>query len=34
MPSLYVRVERNVIEETGECDLDGLFIRIGRRLSR
>jgi circadian clock protein KaiC len=25
----YVRVERNEIEETGEYDLDGLFIRLG-----
>jgi circadian clock protein KaiC len=25
----YVRIERNEIEETGEYDLDGLFIRLG-----
>lgn len=25
----YVRVDRNEIEETGEYDLDGLFIRLG-----
>ncbi|HEX2993901.1 MAG TPA: ATPase domain-containing protein, partial [Anaerolineales bacterium] len=25
----YIRVERNEIEETGEYDLDGLFIRLG-----
>src|SRR6266545_3480356 len=25
----YVRVERSEIEETGEYDLDGLFIRLG-----
>ena len=25
----YVRVERSEIEETGEYDLEGLFIRLG-----
>lgn len=25
----YVRIERSEIEETGEYDLDGLFIRLG-----
>ena len=27
----YVRIERSEIEETGEYDLDGLFIRLGAR---
>ena len=26
----YVRVERSEIEETGEYDLEGLFVRLGR----
>src|SRR6478672_1517729 len=25
----HVRVERSEIEETGQCDLEGLFIRLG-----
>jgi circadian clock protein KaiC len=25
----YVRVERSEIEETGDCDLEGLFVRLG-----
>jgi len=28
----YVRIERNEIEETGEYDLDGLFIRLGHAI--
>jgi len=30
----YVRVERSEIEETGEYDLEGLFIRIGHAVDR
>ena len=30
----YVAVERNMIEETGEYDLEGLFIRIGYEIKR
>jgi circadian clock protein KaiC len=30
----YVRVERSEIEETGEYDLDGLFIRLGYAIDR
>src|ERR1051325_8926508 len=28
----YVRIERNEIEETGEYDLEGLFIRLGHAI--
>ncbi|MGZ6029487.1 MAG: ATPase domain-containing protein, partial [Myxococcaceae bacterium] len=30
----YVRVERSEIEETGEYDLEGLFIRLGYAIDR
>jgi circadian clock protein KaiC len=30
----YVRIERSEIEETGEYDLDGLFIRLGYAIDR